>query len=227
MIKKEGKKMIKVLHVDDDRDHYELIKAQLSRLSEDIVLELVNSSQSALAALKDDVYDCILTDDQMPDNEGIELLKSLRKDGNFIPFVVLSELDDEVNQNFLEKAFSDDDFNVAVDFFHFDILNYWIHRFVDKYRQSLQTDKLKIDLFQSSPEKTERLQEAIQILTKREMEILNLIGAGKSNKEIADELFISYKTAKNHVYNLFTKLGIHTRAEAIYLVMSMKISNEF
>jgi len=66
----------------------------------------------------------------------------------------------------------------------------------------------------------------LKTLTDREIEILNLIGAGKSNKEIADELFISYRTVKNHVYHLFTKLGIHTRAEAIHLAISMKISTE-
>jgi DNA-binding NarL/FixJ family response regulator len=218
--------MIKVLHVDDDRHHYELTKAQLSRLSDDIVLELVNSSQSALAALKDDVYDCLLTDDQLPENDGLELLKSLREDGNFIPFVVLSDLEDEEKQNFLEKAYSADEFNVAVDFFHFEILNYWIHRLVDKYRQFLKPDKLEIDLFHSSQEKIEELQKAMKTLTKRETEILNLIGFGKSNMEIAEELIISYKTVKNHVYNLFAKLGIHTRAEAIHFVIKMKISNE-
>lgn len=218
--------MIKVLHIDDDRDHHELTKAQLGQFSDDIALERADSTQSAMIALKDDIYDCILTDDQLPENEGIELLKSLRKDGNFIPFVVLSEFGVGDSQNFVEKAYSDDEFNVAVDFFHFDLLNYWIHRLVDKYRQFLQTDKLKKDLFQSSPEKIEALQEAVKTLTKREMEILNLIGAGKTNKEIAEELFISYKTVKNHVYNLFAKLGIHTRVEAIHFSISMKISDE-
>jgi len=216
--------VIKVLFIDDDCDHFELTKAQLAQLSDDIVLELVNSSQTALVALKDEVYDCILCDDQLPGNDGIELLKSLRRDGNSIPFVILSEIDDEEKQNFREKAYSDDEFNVAVDFFHFDVLNYWIHRLVDKYRQFLQEDKLKIGLFHTSPEKIEELQKAMKILTKREVEILSLVGAGKSNKDIADELFISYKTVKNHVYNLFSKLGIHTRAEAIHFALTMKIS---
>ena len=216
--------MIKVLHIDDDRDHHELTKAQLAQFSDDIVLEHSDSSQTAMIALKDDVYDCILADDQLPKNDGIELLKTLRKDGNLIPFVVLSELENEENRNFMEKAYADDEFNVAVSYFHFDILNYWIHRFVDKYKQFLQADKLKADLFQSSPEKIEELKEAMKTLTKREIEILNMIGAGKSNKEIAQELFISYKTVKNHVYNLFTKLGIHTRAEAIHFAISMKLT---
>jgi len=216
--------MIKVLHIDDDRDHHELTNAQLAKLSDDIVLEQSDSSQTATNALMDDVYDCILTDDQLPENEGIELLKRLRKDGNFIPFVVLSKLKKEENKDFREKAYADDEFNVAVNYFHFDTLNYWIHRLVDKYRQFLQTDKLKTDLFQSSPEKIEELQEAMKTLTKREVEMLNMIGIGKSNKEIAEELSISYWTVKNHVNNLFTKLGIHTRAEAIHFAISLKLT---
>jgi len=216
--------MIKILHIDDDRGHHELTRAQLAQFSDDIVLERVDSSQAALVALKDEVFDCVLTDDQLPENDGLELLKSLRKDGNFIPFVVLSELDDEEKQNFLEQAYSEDEFNVAVDFFHFEILNYWIHRLVDKYRQFLKADKLEIDLFHSSPEKIEELQKAMETLTKRETEILNLIGLGKSNLEISEELFISYKTVKNHIYNLFAKLGIHTRAEAIHFAIRMKIT---
>lgn len=218
--------MIKVLHIDDDLDHHELTKSQLVKLSDDIVLQHSDSSQTAMIALMDDVYDCILTDDQLPRNDGIEFLKTLRKDGNLTPFVVLSELDNEEKQNFKEKAFSDDEFNVAVDYFHFDTLNFWIHRLLDKYRQSLQENKLKTHLFQTSPEKMKELQEAIKTLTEREIEILNLIGAGKSNKEIAEELFISYKTVKNHVYNLFAKLGIHTRAEAIHSAISMKLTDE-
>ena len=218
--------MIKVLHIDDDRDHHELTKAQLAQFSDDIVLEHSDSSQTAMIALKDEVYDCIITDDQLPKNEGIELLKTLRKDGNLVPFVVLSELEDEENRDFREKAYAEDEFNVAVNYFHFDALNYWIHRLVDKHKQFLQADKLKMDLFQSSPQKIEELQEAMKTLTKREIEILNIVGAGKSNKEIAEELFISYKTVKNHIYNLFTKLGIHTRAEAIHFAISMKLTDE-
>ncbi len=84
--------MIKILHIDDDQDHHELTKSQLAKLSDDIVLEHSDSSQTAMIALKDEVYDCILTDDQLPKNDGIELLKTLHKDGNFIPFVVLSKL---------------------------------------------------------------------------------------------------------------------------------------
>ncbi|GAB2675842.1 response regulator [Paenibacillus thermoaerophilus] len=51
-------------------------------------------------------------------------------------------------------------------------------------------------------------------LTDREMEVLRLIAKGKSNQEVADELFIGVKTVKYHLTNIFTKLGVEDRTQA-------------
>lgn len=50
--------------------------------------------------------------------------------------------------------------------------------------------------------------------TPREMEVLKLIGEGKSNQDIADELFIGIKTVKTHVSNVLSKLGVDDRTQA-------------
>jgi NarL family two-component system response regulator LiaR len=52
-------------------------------------------------------------------------------------------------------------------------------------------------------------------LTAREMEVLRQLAAGKSNKEIADALFVSEDTIKSHVGHLLAKLGADNRAQAI------------
>jgi class 3 adenylate cyclase/DNA-binding CsgD family transcriptional regulator len=51
-------------------------------------------------------------------------------------------------------------------------------------------------------------------LTAREQEVLALVATGQSNQEIADQLYISYRTAKTHVSNVLAKLGARDRAEA-------------
>ena len=52
-------------------------------------------------------------------------------------------------------------------------------------------------------------------LTAREVEVLRLIAAGRSNREVARELFISEATVKSHVNNLFAKTGVRDRAQAV------------
>ncbi|HHW70234.1 MAG TPA: response regulator transcription factor, partial [Clostridiales bacterium] len=56
-------------------------------------------------------------------------------------------------------------------------------------------------------------------LTPREIEVLLLIADGMNNKEIADELYISEKTVKNHVSNIFRKLDVSDRTQAAIYVL--------
>jgi DNA-binding CsgD family transcriptional regulator/tetratricopeptide (TPR) repeat protein len=57
-------------------------------------------------------------------------------------------------------------------------------------------------------------EEGAASLTPRELEVLRLVAAGRSNGQIAEELFISPKTASVHVSNILAKFGVHTRTEA-------------
>jgi DNA-binding NarL/FixJ family response regulator len=61
----------------------------------------------------------------------------------------------------------------------------------------------------------EEAHEGPHSLTEREREIANLLSQGRSNKDIAGELFISEKTVKNHINHVYAKLGVANRAEAI------------
>ncbi len=51
-------------------------------------------------------------------------------------------------------------------------------------------------------------------LTTRELEVLALVAQGKTNRQIADQLFISEKTVASHLSHMFTKLGLSSRAAA-------------
>jgi len=56
-------------------------------------------------------------------------------------------------------------------------------------------------------------------LTDREMTVLELLATGKSNREIAEALFLSERTVENHARNLYRKLGVHDRTQAILVAM--------
>ena len=55
----------------------------------------------------------------------------------------------------------------------------------------------------------------LNTLTTREKEILHLIAKGKTDKEIADKLFISIRTAKKHRNNMITKIGVNNTVELV------------
>jgi LuxR family maltose regulon positive regulatory protein len=61
----------------------------------------------------------------------------------------------------------------------------------------------------------ERSNALVETLNERELTVLRLIAAGHSNREIADELVIALSTVKTHINNLYGKLGIHSRTQAL------------
>ncbi|WP_147803493.1 response regulator transcription factor [Alkalicoccus halolimnae] len=60
-------------------------------------------------------------------------------------------------------------------------------------------------------------------LTNREREVLRLMAEGKSNQEIADELFIAVKTVKVHVSSILMKLEVHDRTQAVIYALKQKL----
>jgi LuxR family transcriptional regulator, maltose regulon positive regulatory protein len=62
-----------------------------------------------------------------------------------------------------------------------------------------------------------------EALSERELEVLQLIAAGKSNRRIASELFVSVGTVKTHVNNLYRKLDAHSRTQAVAQARELKL----
>ncbi|MFB1099246.1 MULTISPECIES: helix-turn-helix domain-containing protein [Terribacillus] len=60
-----------------------------------------------------------------------------------------------------------------------------------------------------------------QLLTKREKEVFELLVQDKTTKEIAQDLFISEKTVRNHISNTMQKLGVKGRSQAVVELLRM------
>ncbi len=104
--------------------------------------------------------------------------------------------------------------------------------FVEKTAiEETMTGEIKEENVQSA--KKQEMKEKIQIekqetlsllksLTKRELEVVDLISAGYSNSDIAKALFISVYTVNDHTKNIYRKMGVHSRLELANLVNKLK-----
>lgn len=68
---------------------------------------------------------------------------------------------------------------------------------------------------------------AIKTLTRRELEILRLVAEGLTNEEIGKKIFISEKTVKTHLTNIFDKLKVNNRFKAALLIMGRSSNTDF
>ena len=67
------------------------------------------------------------------------------------------------------------------------------------------------------------MQLLVEPLTAREVEVLKRIEAGCSNQDIAGQLFISMPTVKRHISNMYSKLGVKSRTQAMAIGKELKI----
>ena len=87
-----------------------------------------------------------------------------------------------------------------------------MERFVEQVRSSVA----KLSLCQGTDQPSTLPPPSLPAdLTRREREVLRLLGSGCSTESIAEKLFISSATARNHIRHLLGKLGVHSRIEAV------------
>ena len=81
---------------------------------------------------------------------------------------------------------------------------------------------LAVSIIQARQQLSEALEPPVEdVLTDREQEILKLLAQGLSNKMIAAKLYLSVRTVEGHLANIYSRLGVHSRTEA--MLMAVKI----
>ncbi len=206
--------MIRLLLVDDQDLICQGLKAMLSLEAD---LEIVGTANNGQVALEQAVAlqpDVVLMDLRMPVMDGREATRTIAQQYPHIKVLVLSTFDDDQYvadamragaKGYLLKDMPSEELAQAI-------------RFVQLgYSQLAPGLMEKLMAQPASPTPALIPAAAIVHLTPREQEVLNLIGAGSTNRDIAQQLFISEGTVKTHVTHLLSRLGLRNRAQlAIY-----------
>ncbi|MDI6873852.1 response regulator [Candidatus Solincola sp.] len=203
------RRTLKVLVVDDHRLVREGL-ISLLRLNPDInVVGEASGGDEAVAKARNLKPDVVLMDISMPGMNGITATRLIKKDLPETKVIMLTMLDQE---GYVYEA-------VKAGATGYLLKNTGLEELVKAIKEvykggatlhpEAQAQLLKeyVYLAQSNRE--------TYGLSDRELEILQLLGDGLSNKEIAEKLFISIQTVKTHITHIFEKLGVKDRTEAV------------
>lgn len=206
-------KKIKVMVADDHALIREGIK-QIVELEGDIeVIGQAANGEEAIEKAKELQPDIVLLDINMPNLNGIETLRRFKDLGINVKVIIITIHEDR--EYILEilkigadgYMLKDSEANSFVEGIR---TVYKGRKYIQPRVEDLVTSKGEgVGVGIPNPE-----YEKIKALTKREYEVLLLIAEGLNNRQIAEKLFISEKTVKNHVSNIFKKLELNDRVQA-------------
>jgi DNA-binding NarL/FixJ family response regulator len=204
--------MTRVLIVDDQ----DLVRHGLRMILELGGLEVVGEASdgaSAVAATATLAPDVILMDVRMPGLDGVQAAHRIADSGSAARVIALTTFD--VDQHVVDMLRAG-----AVGFLLKDVTS---EALLGAVRRAAAGEPVvapavmarMMDHFSARPPAAVRVPPGFRELSDREREILALIGTGRSNTEIAEELFISMATVKTHVRHIFAKLDLRDRAQAV------------
>ncbi len=208
---------LRVLLVDDHVLFRKGVDAVLATRPEIEVVGEAGDGLQAIELARETMPDVILMDISMPNCDGLEATRRIKSEMPHIKIVMLTVSDDDKDlfqaikygaQGYLVK-----DLKAHL---LFDVLDALARG--DTLLSSAMATKI-LQEFQEPVQSPAEMAEPVDALTAREIEVLQLIVEGRSNKEIAEALVISESTVKNHLRNILEKLHLRNRIQAaVYAV---------
>ena len=214
--------MIKVLIVDDQELFRESLKVVLSVSDNIRVTDAVSGVAQALKSAEQDRPDVVLMDMRMPGTDGVEGTRLFKKRWPEIKIIVLTTFDDDDYifgalkngaSSYLLKGSSISKLSESIRIAYEDgaiITPAVATKVINQFSRMAQgSSRLQVD------------KEAVKDISKSEWQIIQTVGSGMSNKEIAQELSLSEGTVRNSISNILFKLGLRDRTQlAIWAVQT-------
>jgi DNA-binding NarL/FixJ family response regulator len=213
---------LRILVVDDHEVVRQGLVALLGRRDEFQVVAEAGTLSEALAATRRFVPDLVVMDVRLPDGSGIEACREIRSEYPEIKVVMLTSYPDEEAvlsaiiagaSGYLLKQVRGRDLVAALEA---------VGR-GDSLLDPAVTERVleRVRRVASGAERDD-----LADLTAQERKILMLVADGKTNKEIASEVFLSDKTVKNYVSSILAKLNLQRRAQAAAFVARHRLGDE-
>jgi len=211
---------IKVVIVDDHPLVREGLRKILEMDKDIVVIDEAGDGQGAINVARKVKPDVVLMDINMPGTNGIEATRVIKREFPLIGVIALTIHEEE--EYVLELVRAGVSGYVLKDIAPAKLVETikTVARGHSVIDPSI-TNKIFGEITRLS--RNRRAREDWETLTEREMDVLKLIAQGRSNKEIARILTISEKTVKNHITNIFRKLQVDDRTQAVLFAIKHRL----
>jgi len=217
----KSKNPIRVAIADDHPIFRDGLRKLLEHEDDIVVVGEVSSGAECPALLSKVKPDILLLDLRMPDKDGLTLLEEMNFDTMSSRVIVLTATEDDRD---VIRAMRLGARGVVLKQSASDLLIKSIRKVAGG---EIWLDKrMTSEVMRAFAKSTETGRREKPLLSDREKEIVQLVAQGYRNREIGEKLFISEQTVKNHLHNIFDKLGVSDRLELALYAIHHRITDQ-